>query len=88
MSYNYLSDDPKHGKLLVAMSLGLLTGLIHIVLAFLHVGVVTKYLSDSIVNGFTIGAAYHVVTSQVNTLLGITLGEMHIPFVLIGVRRL
>jgi MFS superfamily sulfate permease-like transporter len=81
----YLSNDPVKARVMIAMSMALLTGLLHILFAILHVGVVTKYLSDTIVNGFTIGAAYHVVTSQISTLLGIKLGENHLPFVLIGV---
>jgi MFS superfamily sulfate permease-like transporter len=52
--------------------------------AILHVGCVTKYLSDAIVNGFVVGAAYHVVISQIPSLLGIKLGEEHMPFVIIG----
>lgn len=33
---------------------------------------------------FTTGAAYHIVTSQVNILLGIKLHNLDIPFKLIG----
>jgi MFS superfamily sulfate permease-like transporter len=49
---------------------------------------VTKYLSDTIVNGFTCGAAFHVIVSQIATLLGIKLKGIHIPFVVIGVCEL
>lgn len=85
---HYISHDPVQGRVLTTMAMAILVGIIHIGFAILHVGVVTKYLSDAIVNGFTIGAAYHVVTSQINTLLGITLGESDLPFVMIGVRFL
>ncbi len=81
----YLSNDPIEGRVLLAMSLGLLTGLIQILFSILHIGVFTKYLSDSIVNGFTIGAAYHVVVSQLYTLLGIKPNDLHTPFIIIGV---
>ncbi len=80
----YLSNDPIEGRVMLAMSLGLLTGLIQILFSILHIGVFTKYLSDSIVNGFTIGAAYHVVVSQLYTLLGIKPNDLHTPFIIIG----
>lgn len=82
----YLSNDPVQAKVLIAMSLSLYSGIIQVLFAILHVGVVTKYLSDAIVNGFTTGAAFHVVVSQIATLLGIKLGDTHLAFVLVGVR--
>jgi MFS superfamily sulfate permease-like transporter len=82
---NFISENPVEARVMIAGSMALLVGLLHCLFAILHVGVVTKYLSDSIVNGFTIGAAYHVVTSQISTLLGIKLDGEEIPFVLIGV---
>ena len=36
-------------------------------------------------SGFTTGAAYHVVVSQIPSLLGIKLDHEHTPFVIIGV---
>ena len=44
--------------------------LFKLLFAILHVGFFTKYLSDFIVAGFTTGAAFHIVLSQVNPLLG------------------
>jgi SulP family sulfate permease len=82
----YLSNDPVEAKVMIAMALAILSGIIQIIFSVLHVGFVTKYLSDSIVNGFTCGAAFHVVVSQISTLLGIKLGDNHIAFVLVGVR--
>lgn len=35
-------------------------------------GIVTIYLSDNLVSGFTCGSAFHVLTSQVPKLLGIS----------------
>ena len=82
---NFLSDDPVRGKVLIGMALSFLSGIIQVIFSILHVGFVTKYLSDAIVNGFTCGAAYHVVVSQISTLLGIKLGDSHLAFVLVGV---
>ena len=83
---NFISNDAMKGRVMVAMSLSFLAGIMQIALGILHLGFVTKYLSDAIVNGFTCGSAYHVVISQINTLLGITLGTNNLVFVLIGVR--
>ena len=85
-SSNYLDPDPEVARTKITMTLALCVGVIHILLSILHVGVVTKYLSDAIVNGFTCGAAYQTVTSQIPTMLGIKLGDLKIPFVIIGVR--
>ena len=81
----FLSDDPTDAKVQIAMALSLLSGIIQVIFGILHIGFVTKYLSDSIVNGFTCAAAFHVVVSQISTLLGIKLGDNHLAFVLIGV---
>jgi MFS superfamily sulfate permease-like transporter len=82
----YISSNPVEAKVMIAMTLAILSGIIQIIFSILHIGFVTKYLSDSIVNGFTCGAAFHVVVSQISTLLGIKLGDTHIPFVIVGVR--
>jgi MFS superfamily sulfate permease-like transporter len=81
----FISNDPVEAKVMIAMALAILSGIIQIIFSVLHIGFVTKYLSDSIVNGFTCGAAFHVVVSQISTLLGIKLGDTHIAFVLVGV---
>ena len=54
-------------------------------LSLLHFGFVTKYLSDSIVSGLSVGAVYHIITSQVKLLLGINHKPTELPFVLVGV---
>ena len=43
-------------------------------MGILRCGFVTVYLSDSLVRAFTTGAAFHVLTSQVPSALGI-----HVP---------
>ena len=77
---DYMSDDPDVAKTMIGMTLAFYTGLIQIVFAVLHVGFVTKYLSDVIVAAFTTGAAYHIVVSQLNTLLGIQIHAPDTPF--------
>ena len=82
---HYLDNDIVQAKIKITTALTFGVGIIHLLLSILHAGVVTKYLSDSIVNGFTCGAAYQIVTSQIPNLLGISIGDIHIPFVIIGV---
>jgi MFS superfamily sulfate permease-like transporter len=83
---NFISNDSVEGAIMVASTLAFTAGLIQVLFAIFHVGVVTKYLSDSIVGGFTCGSALHVVTSQIGPLLGLKLEGVHITFALAGVR--
>jgi solute carrier family 26 protein len=48
-------------------------------------GIVSTLLSDTLVNGFTTGAAIHVFTSQVKDLLGLKLARHDGPFNIIYV---
>ncbi|KAL3878616.1 hypothetical protein ACJMK2_030950 [Sinanodonta woodiana] len=63
-----LPDDMKIG---IAMSLCFLVGFTQIALGLLRLGIVTTYISDALVGGFTTGTAIHVGTSQVKNILGI-----------------
>ncbi|KAL3878614.1 hypothetical protein ACJMK2_030948, partial [Sinanodonta woodiana] len=63
-----LPDDVKIG---IAMSLAILVGFTQIALGLLRLGIVTTYISDALVGGFTTGTAIHVGTSQVKNILGI-----------------
>jgi len=63
-----------------------LSNTLKILFAILHVGVVTKYFSDVIVAGFTTGAAYHIVVSQINVLIGVKIEDDSLPFKLIEVK--
>jgi MFS superfamily sulfate permease-like transporter len=56
-----------------------------VIFAIFHVGFLAKYLSDSIVAGFTTGAAIHIVVSQIGSLLGYSTKKPKIMFKLIGV---
>lgn len=68
----YLSDNPDEAKIMIATSIAFFVGIFQLALGLIHAGVVTKYLSDIIVAGFTTGAAYHIVISQLNSLVGIS----------------
>jgi solute carrier family 26 protein len=45
-----------------------------------RMGIVCTLLSDTLVNGFTTGAAIHVFTSQVKDLLGLKITRHEGPF--------
>lgn len=51
----------------------------------LRLGIVSQLLSDTLVNGFTCAAAFHVVASQLKDLLGLNTrkrrGNFSVPLV-------
>lgn len=55
----------------VATAVTMMVGLIQILMYVFRLGVVCTILSETLVSGFTAGAAVHVVTSQMKELLGI-----------------
>lgn len=59
----------------VATAVTLMVGLIQILMYVFRLGVVCTILSETLVSGFTAGAAIHVVTSQMKELLGIKIGS-------------
>ncbi|CCA65687.1 STAS domain-containing protein [Caenorhabditis elegans] len=59
--------------LVFTSALTLLVGVVQIIMGILRLGFLTTYLSDSLVSGFTTGAAVHVFTSQLNKVFGIKL---------------
>lgn len=81
----YLSTDINVAKIKIGMILAFMVGILQVIFAVLHIGFVTKYLSDSIVAGFTTGAAIHIVTSQIASLLGYKAKKSKLMFKLIGV---
>ena len=57
-----------------------------IVMGLCRVGFVTTYMGDSLVSGFTTGAAVHVFTSQVKYALGLKIPRFENLFQIIKVR--
>ncbi|BFZ14917.1 hypothetical protein BsWGS_17956 [Bradybaena similaris] len=68
-----LSEQEIAYKISIAATVAFVTGLIQIGLGLLQVGFVTTYMGDSLVSGFTTGAALHVFTSQVKYVFGISI---------------
>ncbi|XP_039188662.1 solute carrier family 26 member 10-like isoform X2 [Crotalus tigris] len=57
----------------VAAAIAFLMGLLMVMMFMLHLGFLSTYLSEPVVKAFTSAAALHVVVSQLQSLLGISL---------------
>ncbi|KAM6468801.1 solute carrier family 26 member 10-like [Liasis olivaceus] len=57
----------------VAAAMAFLMGLLMVMMFMLHLGFLSTYLSEPVIKAFTSAAALHVVVSQLQSLLGISL---------------
>jgi len=64
-------EDTVYTSIEVATAVTLMVGLIQILMYVFRLGFVCTILSETLVSGFTAGAAVHVVTSQMKELLGV-----------------
>ncbi|XP_068162939.1 chloride anion exchanger-like isoform X2 [Antennarius striatus] len=64
-----LSRDQQ--RVLVASSMTFLMGIFQLGMGVLQVGFVVRYLSDTLVSGFTTAAAVHILVSQLKFVLGL-----------------
>lgn len=80
----FISMDPVEARVLISMVMSLSSGIFLMLLSVLHFGFVTKFLSDAIVGGLSVGAVFQVIISQIPVLLGIKLNPLKIPFVFVG----
>ncbi|KAK7482051.1 hypothetical protein BaRGS_00026743 [Batillaria attramentaria] len=62
----------KEKRLEVAGAVTLICGIILAVLGKVGFGKVTVFMSDSLITGFTVGAAFHVGSSQLKTIFGLS----------------
>lgn len=66
------SDETNnYSPIQIATALCFVVGMWQLFMYFLHLGVASSLLSETLVSGFTTGAAIHVLTSQIKDLLGI-----------------
>jgi SulP family sulfate permease len=73
-------EDPDH-RLAAVVLAGMLIGLIQLAIAFLRLGDLTRYVSHSVVVGFTAGASLLLVFDQLKNLLGQrAVGDAHAHF--------
>lgn len=60
-------------KIQLGAAIAFLVGVMQVGMSILQLGALSVYLSDTLVSGFTTGAACHVFTSQVKYILGISI---------------
>ncbi|CAH8649387.1 unnamed protein product [Heterobilharzia americana] len=63
-----LSVEP---RLLVAITLTFLVGIMQLIIGFCQLGTLTSYLAPAMVSGYTSGSGYHVLSSQISSLFGV-----------------
>uniref|UniRef100_F6RWI8 SLC26A/SulP transporter domain-containing protein n=1 Tax=Ciona intestinalis TaxID=7719 RepID=F6RWI8_CIOIN len=68
-----VTADYDRRKIEVAVAISLAVGLIHVGMYIFRLGIITLYLSSHLVSGFTCGAAFHVMTSQIPKLFGLNI---------------
>uniref|UniRef100_A0A1Q3EVM3 Putative sulfate/bicarbonate/oxalate exchanger sat-1 n=2 Tax=Culex tarsalis TaxID=7177 RepID=A0A1Q3EVM3_CULTA len=68
-----MADMPGRGPIEVAAAVCFIVGAMQLLMYVCRLGVVSFLLSDTLVSGFTTGAAIHVLTSQIKDLLGLSL---------------
>ncbi|KFB34784.1 Slc26a5 [Anopheles sinensis] len=75
LAYTGTSEDgePPRTALEVATAVGFVVGITQLIMCVCRLGVISFLLSETLVSGFTTGAAIHVVTSQIKDLLGLSL---------------
>lgn len=69
----------------VATAVTLMVGIIQLAMYLLRLGIISTLLSETLVNGFTTGAAVHVLISQIKDLFGLNLVKPKSPFKLVAV---
>ncbi|KAK5849345.1 hypothetical protein PBY51_008995 [Eleginops maclovinus] len=70
-------------RVLVASSVTFLMGIFQLAMGVLQVGFIVRYLSDTLVSGFTTAAAVHILVSQLKFVLGLTVPGINGPLSLI-----
>jgi MFS superfamily sulfate permease-like transporter len=56
-------------------------------MSFLHLGFVVIYLSEPMTRGFTTGCSFHVFTSQMKAIFGVSIPRHNGAFKIIYVRE-
>lgn len=79
------NKDPDMNKIMeIGTAITFLAGAFQVILYIFRLGIVCTLLSDTLISGFTAGAAVHVFTSQIKDILGISLPHFSGPFKVIN----
>ncbi|CAF0790271.1 unnamed protein product [Didymodactylos carnosus] len=77
-------NDPSYA-ITVATTLALTVGVLQVILSICRLGLVTAFLSDAFISGYTTGTAVLVFTSQISDIFGLTIkryvGPMNITYI-------
>lgn len=71
--------DRKCYAISVSAALTFMCGVYQLLMAIFHLGFVSKYLSEPLLDGFATGASITIVTMQVKYLIGVKLPRSHGP---------
>lgn len=72
---------PAEDRLQAAILLAFLVGLLQLGITLAKLGDLTRYISHSVIVGFTVGASLLLVLDQMKNLLGLhSMGQVHDPF--------
>ncbi|XP_034941936.1 solute carrier family 26 member 6-like isoform X2 [Chelonus insularis] len=90
-SYSYSTDNlginnteminttsTQYSPMQVATAVTFTVGILQLMMFFLRLGIISTLLSETLVNGFTTGAAIHVLMSQIKDLFGLKLPKQQI----------
>ncbi|KAG4068510.1 hypothetical protein HA402_004851 [Bradysia odoriphaga] len=75
-----VSTHDSYDPVVVATTLCFIVGTIQLAMYILRLGIISSLLSETLVSGFTTGAALHVLVSQLKDLLGIELKKENAIF--------
>ena len=76
-----LATIPAEDHLPAAIVLAMLVGLLQVGITLAKLGDLTRYISHSVIVGFTVGASLLLVLDQMRNLLGLqSMGDVHEPF--------
>lgn len=70
-NFIYNAEMGSYSPIEVVTAVTIVVGVLHILMCFLRLGMLTSLLSDPLVNGFTTAAAVHVLVSQLKDLFGL-----------------
>ncbi len=74
---------PPENRIQATVLLAFLVGSIQVAITLARLGDLTRYISHSVILGFTLGAGALLVLDQLRNLLGLTsMGDVHDPFLL------
>lgn len=90
-----LNNSYHYDHLQIATTLCFVVGAIRLIMGLFKLGIISVLLSDQMVSAFSCGAAFHVATSQIGSILGIPANKnnsgplklIYVSYALISMRK-